>query len=53
MYCEQCGTQIKNGNRFCQKCINITKKNKVISILIISFVIFSITFGSILALVTG
>ena len=53
MYCEQCGAQIESGKNFCLKCINIQKKDKVISILVISFVVLSIVFGSILAKVTG
>ena len=53
MYCEQCGTQVESGKSICPKCINIQKKDKVISILVISFVVFSIVFGSILAKVTG
>ena len=57
MYCEQCGTQIENGNNICQKCINIKNKeknkDKIISIIIISFLTFSIIFSSFLAIITG
>ena len=53
MFCEQCGTQIENGKRFCQKCSNIQKKDKIITIFAFSFVVFSIIVGSVLAYVTG
>ena len=53
MYCEQCGTQIENGKILCQKCIGNKKKDKILTIIIISFVVFSIIFGSVLAIVTG
>ena len=53
MFCEKCGTQIGDGKRVCQKCIDSQKKDTIISIVVISFVVFSIIFGSILAISTG
>jgi len=45
MFCEQCGTQIEDGKRFCQKCINTQKNDNIISSeTIIAFRIGSIVF---------
>jgi len=47
MFCEQCGTQIEDGKRLCQKCINIQKNvnntlNGKVIVLIICSVVFVI-----------
>ena len=43
MFCEQCGTQIEKGKRFCQKCIIIKNFFPIFSILF-STVLFFLTF---------
>ena len=46
MFCEQCGTQIEDGKRFCQKCQNIqSHENNISSETKIAFRIGSIVFA--------
>ena len=41
MFCEQCGAKLENNKRFCQKCIDINAKEKLI--FPIFLILFSLT----------
>jgi len=54
MFCEQCGTQIGDGERFCPKCVNsqVKEQNNILTLITSKngFPIFLIVFGIVLFL---